>query len=126
MQATIFQRTESSRAQKREESHDRDVANLLHNSRPGDFVCFPVDGAGATRDDDGGAATATRSAAAGSCQSSPQAPAEFPCDGSTGRALRDDGDGSDVQVSALQTVEEKLTLWLYCLLAVVPGVQYTL
>jgi hypothetical protein len=79
----------------------REVASPLHNSRPGDIADepgSPVDGAGAARDDDGAAATATRSAAAGSRQASPQAPAAFLRDGSTGGALRDDGDGSDVHV----------------------------
>jgi len=73
----------------------------LHNSRPGDIADepgSPIDGAGADRDGCGAAATATRSAAAGSRQASPQAPAAFLRDGSAGGALREDSDGSDVQV----------------------------
>jgi len=83
-------------------AHDRvnrEVASPLgplHNSRPGhiaDEPGSPVDSA----EDDGAAATATRSAAAGSRQASPQFPAAFLRDGSAGGALHDDSDGGDVQ-----------------------------
>ena len=79
-----------------------------------------VDGAGAARDDDSAAVTATRSAAASLRQSSPQAPPAFLRDGSTGEAHRDtftassaeyyhdDGDsGNDIQASVLQSAPDR-------------------
>jgi len=96
----------------------RHCTTRIHNSRRGLIADEPgslLDGAGAARDEDAAAATAVRSAAAGSRQSSPEAPAASPYDGSAGQALCDtfnastveysrDGDGgsssSDIQVRA--------------------------
>jgi len=102
---------------------EREVASPLHNTRrdctahgPGS----PVDGACAACHDVGAARTTPCSAAAGSRQSSPEAPAASLHDGSAGAALRDtlsatqaeyshdDGDGSDVQVSALMSVPGRI------------------
>jgi hypothetical protein len=101
---------------------ERVVASPLHNTRPEatvDRPGSPVDGASAARQESAAARITPRSAAAGSRQSSPEAPAASLHDGSAGAALRDtlsattatqaeyshdDGNGSDVQVSALLSV----------------------
>ena len=102
------------RAWERDREHE--IASVLHNTLRGDAADGPgsplVDLVGAARDEDGTAATASLSAAAGLRQSSPEAPAAALCDGSAGEARRehsdaspversrDDGDSSDVQASA--------------------------
>ena len=71
---------------------EREVASQSRSASPGstaDEPGSPADGAGAARNDGGVARTATRSAAAGSRPSSPDAQTAFLRDGSAREALRD-------------------------------------